>query len=328
MSLTKTTYLTQDTSILLLDPDIEHGRHVQSVLESQDLQVVWSTRHLPGFVRIDEQSFSLVLATVDGQDIDGLEFCALLQRRQQRQGSSSLGVVLIGQERHREQLVTSDPGMDDYLIEPCLDAEILWRVKRNLKMDRLQPQKFLELYGLDNVFSKGDLHSVLTSELNRGSRRSDSIGVVLIKVQGWSLLAMDFGSAGSQIVEDIIISRIRGSVRIYDTLFRIGQGRLAVLLPHTNDQGVLGFMQRIRQTLIKILRDDVLTQNELGSVHIEGICASTDVQSRPQPDTVREFHARIIQQAESESFGPDFVSIRLGARGMQVDPDPGQGKPS
>ena len=327
MSPTSTTYLTQGTRILLLDPVIEHGRHVQSVLESHNLQVVWSTRHLPGLVRIDEQSFSLVLATVDGQDIDGLEFCALLQRRQQRQGSSSLGVVLIGQDRHREQLVARDQGMDDYLIEPCLDAEILWRVKRNLTMDRLQPQKTLELHGLDNAFSKEDLHSVLTSELNRGSRRSDSIGVVLIKVQGWSLLAMDFGSAGSQIVEDIIISRIRDLVRTYDTFFRIGQGRFAVFLPHTDDQGVLGFMQRIRQALTKILRDDVLSQNELGSVRIEGIRASTDIQSRPQPDTVREFCDRIVQQAESEDFGPEFVSIGLGARGMQVDPDSGQGKP-
>ncbi|MFP4034790.1 MAG: diguanylate cyclase domain-containing protein [Desulfovermiculus sp.] len=318
----------QDTSILLLDPVIEHGRHVQCVLEAHNLQVVWSTRHLSGLVRIDEQSFSLVLATVDGQDIDGLEFCALLRRREQSQGSSSLGVVLIGQDRQREQLVTRDPGMDDYVIEPCLDAEIIWRVKRNLKMDRWKPQHPLELYGLDNTYSKEDLHSVLSSELNRGSRRSDSIGVVLIKVQGWSLLTRDFGSAGSQIVEDIIVGRIRDFIRTYDTLFRIDQGRFAVLLPHSDDQGVLGFMHRIRQALTKILRDDVQTQNELSSVHIEGICASTDISSSPQPDAVREFSTYIVQQAESERFGPELVSIGLGARGMQVDPDPGQAKPS
>lgn len=327
MPLSAADHLTQDTSILLLDPGIEHGRHVQRMLEAQGLQVVWSTRHLPGLVRIDEQSFSLVLATVDGHDIDGLEFCALLRRRQQRQGSLNLGVVLIGQDRHREQLVARDPGMDDYLIEPCLDAEILWRVKHNLIKNRPHPHKPLELNGLDNVFSEKDLYSVLTSELKRSSRRSDSLGVVLIKVQGWSVLAMDFGPAESQIVEDIIVRRIRDFVRTYDTLFRIGQGRFVVLLPHTDDQGVLGFIQRIRQALTKILRDDVLTQNELGSVRIEGISASTDMRSRPQPDTIREFSARIVQQTQSESFGPDFVSIGLGARGIQVDPDPGQERP-
>lgn len=301
---------------------------MQSVLESHNLQVIWSTRHLPGLVSIDEQSFSLVLATVDGQDIDGLEFCALLQRRQQRQGSSRPGIVLIGQDRHREQLVTRAPGMDDYLIEPCLDAEILWRVQRNLNKIGAPPQKALDLSGYDNEFSKEDLHSVLTCELNRGSRRSDSIGVVLVKVQGWSLLSKDFGSAGSQIVEGIIVSRIREFVRTYDSFFRIGQGKFALLLPQTDNQGVQGFMRRIRMALTKILRDDVLTQNELGSVRIEGICAFTDISSRPQPGTVREFHARIIEQAESEELGPEFISIGLGARGMQVDPDPEQGKPS
>lgn len=318
----------QNTGVLLLDPSLEHGQHVQDLLASHDLQVVWVTRHLQGLACIDEQPFSLVLATVEGQDIDGLEFCALLRRRQQRHGSQNVGVVLIGQDRHREQLVSTDTGIDDYLIEPCLDTEILWRVKHNLTSDRAEPQNSFALNGLKTVLTKADLLSVLTNELSRGSRRSDSIGVVLIKVQGWPLLAMDFGQTGSQIVEDIIVRRVQDFVRTYDTLFRVSQGSFAVLLPHTDKQGVLGFIQRIRQALTKILHADVLAQNELESVHIEGICVHTDIQSRPQPDTVREFYARIVQQAETERWGPEFVSIGLAAHGMQVDPDPGQGKPS
>ena len=311
--------------LLLLDPDFEHGRHLQGLLSSHDLQVTWLTKHLSGLALSDDHYFPLVLATVEGQDIDGMEFCALWRQRQSRRKTPVSRIVLIGHDRDREQLADLDPGMDDYLIEPCLDAEVVWRVKRNMQshydfqaQDRISNNQ-------GDILTGHDLHPVLIKEFSRSGRQSDSIGLVVIKVQGWPLLAMDYGQAGAQMVEDIIIHRIQSLVRTYDSFFCIEQGRYIVLLPHTSQEGTTGFMQRIGHLLSNILSSEAFAQNELESIHLEGICAQTDVQSMPQTGAIDQLYSFVLQKAANNTFGPSFVAMHLGAEGIQMQNDTRQG---
>jgi hypothetical protein len=70
-----------------------------------------------------------VLHGTQGQDITGFEFCFLLRRRQERRNAAVPAVILMG--RDREALVQSDPDTTGYVLEPCLDAEIVWPLERH-----------------------------------------------------------------------------------------------------------------------------------------------------------------------------------------------------
>ncbi len=311
--------------LLLLDPDFEHGRHLQALLSSHDLQVTWLTKHLSGLALCDDHHFPLVLATVEGQDIDGMEFCALWRHRQSRRKTPVSRIVLIGHDRDREQLADLDPGMDDYLIEPCLDAEVVWRVKRNLRSEDHLEGRNLSSHVPEEILTGKDVYPYLYKELSRSGRHSDSIGLVVIKIQGWPLLAMNYGQNGTQIVEEIIMHRIHSLVRAYDDLFRIDQGKYIVLLPHADQKGIIGFMQRIGQTLSTILYSDAFAQNELESIHLEGIWAQTDIKNMPQTVALDEFHAYVLKRATTEEFGPSFVSMHVESEKIQLQDDFQQG---
>ncbi|MDZ7759989.1 MAG: diguanylate cyclase [Desulfovermiculus sp.] len=311
----------ESPSVLLLDPDFEHGRRIQELLSSEDIQVTWLTRHLSGLALCDEHDFPLVMATVEGQDIDGMEFCALLRHRQQRRQTLLSAILLIGYDRDREHLAALDPGMDDYLIEPCLNAEIIWRVKRNLRTDDHLGGKRLTSLIPEGVLTGQDFYTFLSKELNRSGRQSDSIGLVVIKVQGWPLLALDYGQSATQVVEDIIIRRIQSLVRTYDDLFRIEQGRYVALLPHSDHKGTRGVVQRIRYVLSNILSSEAFAQDELESFHVEGICVQTDIQVMPQPKGIDAVYAHILHRATRDEFGPSFVSMRVESEGIQIQGD-------
>jgi len=315
------TFAGETLRVLLLDPDPDHGRYLHTLLSSQDLEVTWLTGHLQGLAACQDQAFSLVVAVVEGQDIHGPELCALLRRRQQRGEALSTGLMLIGQDRHRGMLTTDDPGMDDYVIEPCLDEEIVWRVWHNLRSLKPQAPGTPEMDGLDNVLSMTDLNPYLERELNRCSRRQDGIGVVLIKIQGWALLTMDYGPHGAYIVEDIVIHRIQRLVRTYDAVFRITQGSLAVLLPHASRSGLQGFMQRIKHSLADILCSEAIAGQEL-AFDIQGICALPDPQARPQSKAIDDFQDLIVHRARAEGSEPGTECIRLGPVGVKPLSDP------
>lgn len=315
------TFAGETPRVLLLDPDPDHGRYLHTLLSSQDLEVTWLTRHLQGLAACQDQSFSLIVAVVEGQDIYGPELCALLRRRQQRGEALSVGLVLIGQERHRGMLTTNDPGIDDYVIEPCLDEEIVWRVWHNLRSLSLQAAGVPEVNGLNKVLTMTDLNPFLERELNRCRRKEDSLGVVLIKIQGWALLTMDYGPHGAYMVEDIVIHRIQCLVRTYDTVFRITQGSLAVLLPHASWSGLQGFMQRIQHSLADILHSDTIAREEMDFV-IQGICAYPDPQARPQSKVIDDFQGLIVHRAQSEGPEPDMECLHIGPEGFQPLSDP------
>jgi len=224
-------------------------------------------------------------------------------------------------------LAALDHRMADYLIEPCLDAEIVWRVNRNLPTkDDLTGKAFTSLAS-DSVPTGQDVYPCLAQELGRSARQSDSLGLVIIKVRGWSLLVMDYGRNGAQIVEEIIIRRIQELVRTYDSLFRIEQGAYLTLLPHTAREGTAGFMHRIGQALSNILRSEAIAQHELESIRLEGIWAQTDMQTMPQPEAIEKVYAYILNRTASEKPGPPLVCLRIESEGFRLHEHSGQGRP-
>jgi CheY-like chemotaxis protein len=300
----------EKSAVLLLDSEEQHAVRIQDVLEDNGFQVTWVDRHLAGLALLDEQDFSVILAACEGQDITGFEFCFLLRRRQERRNAAVPAVILMG--RDREALVQSDPDTTDYVLEPCLDAEIVWRLERNIAVGAKCSVRAQGMQVPINALNKEDLHSVLLAEVSRGSRRSESIGLVLIKVTGWSLLAMDYGPGGAQIVEDIILSRIQALVRSYDGVFRIEQGRFVVLLPHTGNDGLKGFVQRAKIVLQTILFRDAFVQDELEAVHIEGIGVYTHSQYRAQSEAIQELYKYILTSVLSDKANSDYVCVQLG----------------
>jgi len=78
------------------------------------------------------------------------------------------------------------------------------------------------------------------------------------------------------------------------TVFRIDQGRFVVLLHHTGNNGLKGFVQQAKIVLQTILSRDAFAQDELEAVHFEGICVYTHSQYKTQSEAIHELYAYII----------------------------------
>ena len=312
--------VTQPPQILIAGPEEDIGQWASEVLHQEGLASLWVQGHLQALARCDDQDFPLVLAAVEGGDIDGFELCRILRRRQALLETPSSNLILLGYERDREQLATSMCDFQDFLIVPCLDVELVWRVRRSLRARTRQvspPPR-----GRIQALRQQDLPISVHKEIKRGSRRSDSIGLVVVSVQGWDLLSMNHGRAGAVLVEDILTGRMQELVRSSDTVFRIAQGRFILLLPNTGQEGVIDFVHRMQPAVSRILRHEALVQDEIDTVVFEGICVHTQAQAAPGPEAIQTIVKRVLDMALSNDLTPMVTILTIHGDRVHVDPEP------
>ncbi|MGM0424582.1 MAG: response regulator transcription factor [Thermodesulfobacteriota bacterium] len=246
--------------ILVIDPQQDRAREIRQQLILWGYQARVCAGHLQALAWLDDEDFDLALVEVEESDIEGLEFCRLLRRREgQSPGGFRTWLLLLGAEEDRLTISCSDAGADDFLLRPFLAAELGWRLRSGLEKQELlgNLQRALRLEPDRPVLNRSGLYYTLQRELNRSSRKDKRFSILLILLQGLNLAELNFGPAWAAWMEDRLLQTLEARLRNYDKLGALARWQWCLLVPESSFADMQGLRDRLDKELQGVLQQEL-----------------------------------------------------------------------
>ena len=121
--------------ILVVEDDRSILSMIQTVLETNDYQVLTAQRCQQGILMLSSHMPDLVVLDLGLPDMDGEEFI-----RVARHSSMIPIIVLSARSEEKDKVYALDLGANDYITKPFGTAELLARVRASLRINRMNLQ--------------------------------------------------------------------------------------------------------------------------------------------------------------------------------------------
>ena len=121
--------------ILVVEDDRSILSMIQTVLETNDYQVITAQRCQQGILMFSSHMPDLVVLDLGLPDMDGEEFI-----RVARHSSMIPIIVLSARSEEKDKVYALDLGANDYITKPFGTAELLARVRASLRINRMNLQ--------------------------------------------------------------------------------------------------------------------------------------------------------------------------------------------
>jgi len=128
---------TATSRVLVLEDDAGMQSFLQTLLQSQGYALHLCAEGVSGLQLLSQQPFDLLLLDLGLPDIDGLELL-----RQLRQWSETPVIVISARQSEQDKVKALDNGANDYVTKPFSAAELLARIRANLRQSIPSQQVF------------------------------------------------------------------------------------------------------------------------------------------------------------------------------------------
>jgi len=105
---------------------------------------------------------------------------------------------------------------------------------------------------LTGIGNRAAMTSTVHREIELAFRHNRSLGIIMMDVDHFKLVNDKFGHIAGDAVLQSLVECTDNTVRITDMLFRYGGEEFVVLMPETNEAGVLRLAKRIRRRIEKL----------------------------------------------------------------------------
>ena len=195
----------------------------------------------------------LMLLDIMLPDIDGFE---ISRRIKGDPGLPFIPIILVTARDSTEDKITGfDAGADDYLTKPINFSELEARVRSMLRIKRLQDEleeKNRELQrisisdGLTGLYNHRHIHGLLREEFERAARMETTLTVAMFDLDHFKAVNDTHGhQAGDRVLQQMA-DLLRQNARDIDRLGRYGGEEFLALLPATDLEGGMVFVERVR----------------------------------------------------------------------------------
>lgn len=244
----------RDRRILVVDDDAGARKIVMESLKTQGYQVFEVSSGKEGLRAIDSIYPHLVLLDVNMPGLDGIATLRALRARDEY-----TSVIFVSGESGTDDVIRGlDAGADDYVCKPFHVAELLARVRAQLRIkdlnDRLKKandrlKELVDIDDLTGLFNMRSLYKKLDFELDRARRHDRSIAVIMMDVDHFKKVNDEHDHLFGSWVLAQIGKMIRDNIRKIDFAARYGGDEYLVVLSEINPDGAQVFAQRLREKL-------------------------------------------------------------------------------
>ncbi len=186
--------------------------------------------------------------------LSGLEICRRIRQRDER--LYSYLVLVTGRQEPEDVEAGLDAGADDYLTKPVQPSELRARLRAGRRILTLQQdlvdaedqlRQRAERDDLTGLLNRGTILGMLEREVARARREGDGLAIAIGDLDHFKRINDTFGHPAGDRVLGEVSRRMNGLLRRYDSLGRYGGEEFLLVLPRTDDVGVLGVAQRLRE---------------------------------------------------------------------------------
>ena len=195
----------------------------------------------------------LILCDLEMPGMDGFKFLKMMSAREDLK---DIPVIMItGREDQEAKVRGLEQGASDYVTKPFDAAELLARVKVQIKIKSLQDslkksnQLLLELSNTDpltRLSNRRCLMEILLREFNRVKRTKGVLSLIMIDIDHFKKINDTFGHQKGDAVLVALADLQRNHLREYDTAARFGGEEFALVLPDTSIEQATQVAERLR----------------------------------------------------------------------------------
>ncbi len=257
---------TMPSSILIIDDSPQARRQVIDILQEKPLFNFYyeASDGIEGFKIALNKKIDLVLCDLEMPGMDGFKFLQMLNGREEL---ADLPVILVtGREDTETKVKGLEQGASDYVTKPFDPAELLARVKVQLKLKSLQDklkqsnQMLLELSITDpltGLNNRRSMMEVLEKEFDRHRRSGKHIGLIMIDIDHFKKVNDTYGHQKGDVVLQGLATLLKRHLRQYDTAARFGGEEFALILPETDLEEAARVAERLRRAAENLSFDKI-----------------------------------------------------------------------
>lgn len=255
--------------ILVVDDNSDNVEIIGTRLRFRGYEILEASDGEQALTLVHREPPDLILLDVMLPDINGYEISRRIKGDSNLPFIPIILVTALGETQ--DKVAGLDAGADDYLTKPINFPELEARVRSMLRIKRLQDEleeKNRELErlsisdGLTGLFNHRHIHGLLHEEFERADRTGEKLTVAMFDLDRFKLVNDTHGhQAGDRVLEQLA-DILRESAREIDRLGRYGGEEFMALLPETDAEEGLVFVERVRRevarTPFQIGRDEPL----------------------------------------------------------------------
>lgn len=252
----------QKYGVLVIDPDEDQARAIRAVVEGLGLRVMQVSSHSKAMALTEDSPWPCLIVAAQGPDISGLEFCAMLRAREARRRTRPAYVIMMGTRSDLVPIVSSEVGVDAYLVGPWMDLELAWKVKRAIRALRLTWNGELGrvVDPATGLLTQAGLKSFLFQEVNRVGRQHGWFSLSVLAIPDHPGLRASFGEDWLAWFKSGIWDYLRRQLRNYDRLAALDGGVLGLVSPDLDEAGTRALLARLDAALSEYSFRDPVSQ--------------------------------------------------------------------
>ena len=207
-------------------------------------------------VHAAEEGYELIIINLDIQNVDGLRLCSQFKSLERTRQTPIL--IIIDPDDHQRLLRALDMGVNDYLIRPIDDQELLARVNTQIRRCRYAEQlrtnvlASMELSVTDpltGLYNRRYMESQTALLVENAVNRGKMLSMLALDVDHFKAVNDTHGhDVGDRVLEELA-NRLRHCVRNVDLICRMGGEEFVIILPDTGMDVALKVAERIRRTV-------------------------------------------------------------------------------
>jgi two-component system, cell cycle response regulator len=207
------------------------------------------------FLAADTQPDCLIVST----GFSGFDVLMLCSQLRALERTRSAPIILVADQGEGERIVRAlEIGVNDYILRPYDEEELLARVSTQIKrkryMDRLREnlQQTVERAVTDpltGVSSRHFLEEHLPSLFNRARTRGQQLSILLAGADQYAAIAEEHGAEAGDTVLREFARRVRNCIRPIDLVCRYGDAEFAIVMPSADAAAAQAVAERLRMAV-------------------------------------------------------------------------------
>lgn len=242
------------TSILIIDDTKAIRQQILDTLKSAELfsDYYEAGDGIEGFKFLLAKEIDIVLCDLEMPGMDGFKFLRMVASREEL---FHIPVIMLTSHEHQDAKIKGlEAGACDYITKPFFPAELLARVKVQLKIKSLQDRlkesnrQLLELSQTDaltGLANRRRLMETLHIECDRSERKGDPLSLLMIDLDHFKRVNDTYGHQDGDVVLRCLAETLQAHLRKYDTAARFGGEEFCLALPQTPQDEAVAVAERL-----------------------------------------------------------------------------------